>query len=147
MPHITFPVDANGLSLSLMFGLNGNALAQLAAAGKPLPAPVLVRGVIDTGSDVTCLAAPIVQQLRLPVLTQRTTQTVAGPLQVNIYEASLGIPDPGHSSRHLLVLDQLIIMELVQPPSPGIDALLGLDVVLQLLLFLDGPRREFTLGD
>jgi hypothetical protein len=33
------------------------------------------------------------------------------------------------------------------PPTAACDALLGLDVALQLWLFLNGPRREFIMGD
>src|SRR5205823_4624215 len=122
----------DGLSLSLMFGLPGSELAALVAAGQPPPAPVLVRGVVDTGNDVTSVSSHVVQGLGLPFLEQRMTQTAGGPLQVNLFNASLSIPRPGHPTSPLLVLDQLVIMELPQPPSPTIDALLGLDVVLQL---------------
>jgi hypothetical protein len=46
----------------------------------------------------------------------------------------------------LLVLDQLLVMAL--PTSlPGIDALLGLDVLDHLLLIADGSRGEITIAD
>jgi hypothetical protein len=54
-------------------------------------------------------------------------------------------PPTGASDGPLLVLDELVILELPQPPSATLDALLGLDVALQLLF--DGPRREVTLAD
>jgi hypothetical protein len=44
------------------------------------------------------------------------------------------------------VIDQLVVMELPQPLEAA-EAILGLDVIRQLLLAVDGPAGDFTLGD
>jgi hypothetical protein len=147
MPHITFLVDVDGLSLAVMIGLNGQKSFRLVSLGQPVPAPLLVRGIIDTGSDVTCVAAQVLRQLPLICQGHRTTQTVAGSVQVDLFDVSLTVLNPRQPTQPLLVLDQLTCMELPQPPSSSVDALVGLDVVLQLLLVLDGGRKEFLLAD
>jgi hypothetical protein len=122
-------------------------MARLIAAGQPVPAPIRLRGLIDTGCDVTSVPPHVAQRLGLTVHSQRSTQTPAGPLSVNLYEASLSIPRVGQLQAPLLVLDQIVILELPHPPTATIDVLVGLDVVLQLLLVVDGPRGHFTLAD
>jgi hypothetical protein len=88
MPHVTLSCTAEGLELAVLVGLEGGALAALQAAGAPLPPPVRVRGVIDSGSNITCLAPRVISRLGLSSTGQNTTQTVAGPVRVSLYEVS-----------------------------------------------------------
>jgi hypothetical protein len=145
MPHFTLSFTSEGDELDVRFGLNGRETAKRFAAGLPPVPPVLVRGVIDTGSDVTCAAPRVMGQLGLSPIVQTTTQTTAGSAQVNLFEMSLSLPRPG-TNTSLLVIDQLLVMELAQATS-SIEALVGRDVLAHLLFIHDGPRGEFTLAD
>jgi hypothetical protein len=139
-------VTQEGLELPIVIGLKGQTTASLVAAGQPVPPPLLRRGLIDTGTDVTCVTSSIVQLLGLSPVQTHVSHTVAGPIKVNLYEVSLGLPRMGNLPASLLVLEQLTVMELTQPPA-NLDVLLGLDVLAHLLIVLDGPRGEFTLAD
>ena len=141
----SYPVSADGLALEVMIGLPGNAFAPLVAAGQPVPAPILVRALIDTGSDVTCVAIRIPQQFGLIPIGPSKTQTVSGSLPVNLYEVSLSIPGVSAVTGPLLVLPQLLVMELAQTLQ-NVDVLIGLDVLLQCVLHVDGPGRQFSLS-
>lgn|SRR5262245_6143769 len=141
----TYPISPDGLALEVMIGLKGSDTAALVAAGLPVPAPVLARALIDTGSDVTCVAAGVFQRLRLGRGGQHTTQTVSGSLSVNLFEISFSIPGIIAATGPLLVLSQLVVMELVQPLS-NIDVLIGLDVLMQCVLHVDGPNRRFAIS-
>jgi hypothetical protein len=44
----------------------------------------------------------------------------------------------------MLTRRDLIVMEMPSP-IPGVDVLIGLDVLLDCKLLLDGPARSFTL--
>ncbi len=44
----------------------------------------------------------------------------------------------------MLTRDDLLIMELIDP-IPGVEVLIGLDILLDCRLLLDGPGRQFTL--
>ena len=57
MSRLTFAVTGAGLAVPVSVGLNGQATAALAAAGKPIPPPVRARGLLDTASDVTDVQA------------------------------------------------------------------------------------------
>jgi hypothetical protein len=144
MPHAPYALNPDGLPVPVLVGLNGAEMAARLQAGHPMVPPVSVLTLIDTGSNITCLPLGILQQLGLTAFQQHYTQTVGGSVAVNLYEASLSIPRPGGG--FLLVLDQLVVMEL-PPGVPSPEALLGRDVLRQLLLICDGPADLFTLAD
>jgi hypothetical protein len=145
MPHANYPLSADGMLLPVLIGLNGRATAKQAASGQPLTPPVLATALIDSASDITCIATRIVQHFGLPLLQQTRTHSIAGSVQVNLYEVSLSVlrPRPGGV---LFTSEQLVVMELPQPPDAA-EVLIGLDVLRQLLTMLDGPAGTFTLGD
>jgi hypothetical protein len=128
-----------------MIGLKGADTAALVAAGRPVPAPILARALIDTASDVTCVASAILQRLRLPLSGRQTTQSISGSVPVKLFEVSFGIPGASAGSGPLLVLPLLTVMELPQPLQ-DIEVLTGLDVLAHCILHLDGPNRQFSLS-
>jgi hypothetical protein len=146
MPHVTLPIASDGFIVQVMVGLNGAGTAKLLAAGQPIPAPILLRGAIDSGTDVTCVDSQVLKRLGLSLIRQMTSTTAAGVITADLFEVSFGIPRTGSLTAPLLVLDQLIVMALVQAP-PGIAVLVGRDVLGHLLMIADGPREEFTLAD
>jgi hypothetical protein len=147
MPHATFPVTQDGFLLPVVIGLTGLATRNLMSAGQPVPRPILLQGEIDTGSNITCVAARVLSQLGLSAASgSHTTQTVAGSHAARLFEVSLGIPAVGALKSSLLVLEHLWVMEWT-PPSPVTEVLIGRDVLPHLLMVIDGPRQEFTLGD
>jgi hypothetical protein len=107
--------------------------------------PVRARGLIDTGTDATCVDRAILHRLGpfTPIL-QTTSQTAGGIVQANLFEVSLRVIDVGNPSAPSLVLPNLLVIEM--PSSlPNIDVLIGLDVLLTARLLLDGPNRTITL--
>jgi hypothetical protein len=146
MPHATFTVDPDGFILDVMIGVTGKKLASLAAAGQALPRPVMLRGAIDTGSDVTCVNSQVLSGFGLKAVIRLSSTTVAGSVPANLFEVSFNIPCVGKLPAALLVLDHLQVMELVQTLQ-GIDVLIDRDVLRQMLFISDGPRDQFTLAD
>ena len=145
MATLIFPIQSDGLICDVLIGLDGLATAVLAVAGQPILAPILCRGLIDTGSDITCVNSAVLRRLGLnKPSVQATTQTVRGSAHVDLFEVSVNVLDLRHPSGPKLILPTLRIME---PPNPmtNLDVLIGLDVLLTARLLLDGPRREFTL--
>jgi hypothetical protein len=61
---------------------------------------------------------------------------------VGVYEVSLSIPPPTGTTP-LFTVSQLVVTELVHA-APGIEVLVGLDLLLQGVFHLDGPARVFT---
>lgn len=145
MATLNFPIQSDGLICDVLIGLDGQTTAALAAAGQPIRAPILCRGLIDTGTDITCVNSAVLRRLGLnKPSVQATTQTVSGPAQVDLFEVSVNVLDLHHPSGPKLIFPTLRIMEPPQPLS-NLDVLIGLDVLLTAHLFLDGPGRLFTL--
>jgi hypothetical protein len=144
MARLTFPIQQNELQLAAVIHLNHPTLAALVAAGQPVPAPVWAKAIIDTGSSVTCVTAAVVRTLGIAEIAKTSTQTAAGPVPVRLYEVSLSIPPAGNLPGPMLTRPDLIVMELIDP-IPDVEVLIGLDILLDCRLFLDGPGKQFTL--
>ncbi len=145
MATLIFPVQSDGLICDVLIGLNDKATASLVASGQPIPAPILCRGLVDTGTDVTSVAPAVLRQLGLtvPVAKSRTGSTT-GSAPVALFKASVNVLDLRNLSGPKLLMSDVLVMELPNPLT-NLDVLIGLDVLLTARLLLDGPRREFTL--
>jgi hypothetical protein len=144
MSQLTFPIRQNELKLTVVIGLHHQAMTALAAAGQPLPAPVWTKGVIDTGSSISCVAAGVLQKIGLSPIVRTSTQTVRGSAPVRLFRVSLSIPPAGNLPGAMLTRGDLTVMELANP-IPDVEVLIGLDILLDCRLLLDGPGRQFTL--
>ncbi len=142
MSQLTFPVSPVGLAVPVWIGVSGAVTTSLHRSGQPISPPVQARGLLDTGSDITVAASWLLKGL--PVTSVTTTQTVAGPVKVNLYEVSLGITDPAQHASPWLTEPDLLVMELAAV-LPNVDVLIGLDVLLRYKLVLEGPARQFAL--
>jgi hypothetical protein len=144
MPQLTFPVTVAGLALPVMVGIDGKTSSALFAAGKSIAAPIQARGLLDTGSDITAIASWVLQKLALPIVAKTVTSTAAGQINVNLYEVSLSITNPVQPNSPWLTLADLQVTELSAVLTDA-DVLIGLDVILQCRMIVDGPARFFSL--
>jgi predicted aspartyl protease len=105
---------------------------------------VAVRALIDTGTDTTAVAARVFQRLGLAPLITASSQTASGLVSVNLHRISLTISSPTQGAATALTIPDLLVSELTSPLS--VEALIGMDVLRQGLLVLDGPGQRFILG-
>jgi hypothetical protein len=75
---------------------------------------------------------------------QGTSQTAAGPLAIDIYRASLSIPPHQNMPGPMLTSADMNVMELATL-IPGVDVLIGMDLLLTIKTTIDGPLGQFTL--
>jgi hypothetical protein len=144
MPQLHFPIPADGLIVSAVIGLNQADTLALLHAGQPIPRPVVVPAVIDTGCSVTAIAPHAFTRLGLAPLIAGSSQTAAGRVAVNLYLVSLSIIDPNGAPGVALTLPDLLVSELTTA-LVDVDMLIGMDVLLTCKLLLDGPARRFAL--
>jgi hypothetical protein len=111
MPHVTLKWTQDGLALPVMVGITGQATAVLVAAGKPVPRPVLLNGVIDSGTNITAVAAPVLASFGLIPSSSHFTHGIGGSLSVQLFDVSLSILPVGALQAPLLVLPELEIMQ------------------------------------
>jgi hypothetical protein len=146
MPHLTFPTQPDGLVLEAMVGLDGRTISALHQAGRTIAAPIRVRALIDTGTDVSVVVRRVLQALGLSPFRSTTTQTAGGPAVVDLYRVSVGIAGPHGAQGPMLLQPDRIVTDLPAVLPGGIEALIGMDVLAECLLVIDGPGKYFTLA-
>jgi aspartyl protease len=145
VPYFTYPLSPDGPAVPGLVGLNDQATAALAQRQQPIPRPVSVRALIDTGADVTAIADHVAGQLGLALVHRTKTHTAGGSVNVNLYRVSLSVIGPAGTAGGLLVWPDLLVTELAVTIQ-NVDVLIGLDVLRQSLFILNGPAGQFTLG-
>ena len=144
MPRLSFPIAKDGLRVEALIGLDSATTITLAQAGSPITPPSKIKALLDTGSDVSAAAPRVLQQLGLTPAQTVATYTAGGYVSVDLYRVSLTILDTLSGSGPMFTKSSLWVTELAVP-LPGIEVLIGLNVVLDLVLTVDGPRQTFTL--
>ena len=103
------------------------------------PVPVRTQGIVDTAAENTCTTARFVDRLLLEPLRRAMMHTAAGERQTAIYYVTLRLgwkqdrpPDP-------------IPVRAYSVEVTGADVLVGLDVLRQGKLVLNGPDARFEL--
>jgi hypothetical protein len=77
MPTLNGILEADGALVDLLLGWSASDALTQRQALRPIPPPVTVRGLIDTGAEISCLDAALIQTLRLPVEGITLTQVPA----------------------------------------------------------------------
>jgi hypothetical protein len=144
MPHLTFPLHTDGMVVQAEIGLIESDAAALVQAGRPIPRPVKVRALVDTGADRTSVATHVIQHLALAPFIYGILQTAGGSLKVNLYRVALSVSSLTSSAAPTLSLPDLLVSELTV--SLPFDVLIGLDVLRECLLVLDGSGQQFILS-
>jgi hypothetical protein len=145
MAQLRLPITKDGPILSVAIGITGAQMAALQASGKPIPAPLVLRGVADTGTDITAVKVSQLQQLGITPTASSTTQTASGQFRVDLFDISLMVPGATASAGPIVVRPLLTITELAES-VPDVDLLLGRDILDECLFIYDGPGGQFLLA-
>jgi hypothetical protein len=144
MPVLTTQLDPEGPVVTLLIGVSMPRAAALQAANQPVPPPVQVRGLIDTGASGTCVVAAALQSLALVstgTASMVTPSTGPTPVPCSQYDVSLTILHPNLN----LMLPAMPIIEC-QSLGGTIQALVGRDFLAYCLFVYDGQAQRFSLG-
>jgi hypothetical protein len=141
--RLTFPITRVGLTVAVLIGPDDQHMQDLSAAGVPLPAPIHGQALIDTGSDWSALSPAVLAALQIPASGNVSTHTAAGPTNVQSFTVSLTIYDPTGASTDTLFRGRWRVTGLPYQ-IPNVDVLLGMDLVSELILTVDGPGRQFA---
>jgi hypothetical protein len=126
-----------------------DALA-LRRAGRPVPGPVPLKVLIDTGAEVSCVdaqaLAPLIALGLTPTRHVLTNLPATGGLNfASEYAVSLTVLHPSRKPKWDLQLRNLLVVEQ-SLAALGYQALLGRDALARCLLIYDGPSHSFTLS-
>lgn len=66
-------------------------------------------------------------------------------MAVNLYDVSLTLIDPAGGTRTSFFRPLWTVMELPRN-LPTVDVLVGMDLLNELVVMIDGPGKQFTLS-
>ncbi len=144
MPHLSVPFSSGACLLDIWVGVSEQREAAIKAAGQPVPPPIRLRAMIDTGASGTAIDEDAIVPLGLSPTGKiqiHTPSTGPAPILANQYDVLLGIYHPTFS----LVLGTVPVIHS-DLKAMGIAALLGRDVLSKCLLIVDGQSGSFTLA-
>jgi hypothetical protein len=147
MPHFTLDISPQGLLLTAWIGVSQARAKALTDANQPVPKPVTVRGLLDTGASITCVDPSVLDSLQLTpkgVVPLYTASTGDEPRNADQYDVSLWVP--GASQSHPpLSFGTLGVAAIETVAKLGFQALIGRDVLAQCVLFYNGGMGFFTV--
>lgn len=144
MPILNGPITSDGAIIELVVCVSEPRRQALQNAGKPIPAPVVIRALIDSGATSTNMVASVIQPLGLSAsgtVQVITPSTGLAPVTVDQYDVSILIVHPEMGK----FFDTVPILEC-QTLSSDFHALLGRDLLNYCSFFYDGPGQFFSLA-
>jgi predicted aspartyl protease len=146
MPHFTLNIGPLGPVLTAVIGVSAARAAALAAASQPLPNPVVIKALVDTGASCTCVDPGKVAPLGLTATgstPMHTPSTGTVPHLAANYDVSFYVITAANLP--VFRLDTVSVVES-SLSHMGIDALLGRDILEHCTLHYNGATGLFTLA-
>lgn len=149
MPHFTLGLEPSGAGplLTAVIGVSEPRGGALVAASQPVPSPMPIRGLVDTGASNTCIDPSVLSALGLSPSGQtlcHSPTTGATPQTKHLYDVSLQIN--AGMNEPFLHFTTLPVMSSDLLQAQGIHVLIGRDVLAMCLLIYNGTVGQFTLG-
>ena len=144
MPSISAPVQPIGPIVRLAVLVSDPRREALVAANRPVPNPILINGLLDTGASSTCIDPAVMQSLGLtptgfvPIITPSTGTT---PHMCEQYDVAIAVLLRG-SAVHIIDTLPVIASPLAHQ---GHEALIGRDVLSRAILIYNGHEGNLTL--
>lgn len=155
MPILNIPATpGDGLRVQVQITLGRPEVLRRRQARLPIPQPLSVVALLDTGAERTCVDPLVVARLNLPV--NKSTFTAApgigtgpavfgGSMFTFTYEAGLVILHPVAKPPSNLVVHEFEVDELPLAAF-GIEAVIGRDVLASCVLVYNGSSGSATLA-
>lgn len=155
MPVLSVPHSPpDGARVQLSVTLSRAELLRRRVARQPIPQPVVVVALIDTGAERCCIDPGVAFRAGLPFRAAGLTNApgvgagppvLGGAVLTASYEAGIAVVHPSGNARDDFVVPHLIIDTL--PLSAfGIEAVIGRDVLAACVLVYNGPTGSATLA-
>ena len=148
MPHFTLPIEANGPFVKALLSVSEARELALLDASKPVPTPVIAKGLIDTGASCTCVDVSVIKKLKITPSGEININTPSTksrkPETMNQYDISLKIYESAEAPPY--IIRNLPVIETELLVNQGFDALIGRDVLSKCVLVYNGSKKYYTLA-
>jgi hypothetical protein len=105
-----------------------------------------VRAILDSAADICVISPSVIAHFQLVPHSQTSNRTTGGSAPVNVYSVGLILTGPDGTNGPVLVREPHLVMGASQAFSDTVDLIVGLDILLDCLLVLNGPAKTFTLA-
>ncbi len=146
MPHFTLQITGDGpMVLAFVTVSEGRAKA-LTEAKQPMPDPIKIRALVDTGASCTCVDPKVLEGLGLTP-TGTTTVVTAGGVPEERSQFDIGLVIPGSNSADSLLIERTIpVVATHLLEIQGFHALIGRDILGRCVMNYNGALRTFTIA-
>jgi hypothetical protein len=146
MPQLILSLDPDGPVVDALAALCDADAQGLSRANLPVPTPLPIRAVLDTGSGLTCIDVRVLQSLALQPSGRQLIQTASGgsAFDCDLYDVRLCIVHPLASPMFVCDFGNVAVADadLLAMPCP---ALIGCDLLNRVVFVYDGPNRRFSV--
>lgn len=146
MPLLHGSILAEGAIVEVQLGLSLQEIRRLRKLGRPVPQPVLLKGMLDTGADVTCADPQSLANLPLPASGAIITHSPAlgGQAATLLHDSGIRLVHPSGDPRQDYVVEDLLLAEMPLGVL-GYEMLVGRDVLDHCRFVYDGKAGQFEL--
>ncbi len=146
MPHINLSMTQSGPLVDVWLAVSEPRQNALMQAKQPVPSPLKIRALLDTGASCTAIDAMAIKKLQVPVTGTTpiwTPSTVGVAHTCNQYDVLLALLDINGNPMYLGTSVPVIESALA---SQGIDGLIGRDILGSAVFIYNGTAGHFTLS-
>lgn len=145
MPHFTLSIGPDGPMLDAVVAVSEGRGLSLQAANQPLPSPVKIRALLDTGASCTCVDPSVPAALGLtPTGIAQLTVASGATEPREEFDVSLFIPaKPGDAP---MVFRTIKVVATPLKAAQGFDALIGRDILSLCVVTYNGSVNLFTVA-
>lgn len=132
-------LQSNGPVVQVLLTLSSHALEAMKRRELPVPEPVKLAALVDTGSTITCVSTSVIEPLGAqPVRTVRINTPSTHNMECNVYALQLLFPETRVK----------VPVQAVAAPLQGqnIQVLIGRDILQHGVLVYQGVADTFTLA-
>jgi hypothetical protein len=147
MPVLRDMLRPEGALVEVSVGWSKGASQNQRMALRPVPSPITVRALLDSGAEMTCVDASIIRKLGLPFGgTVFANLPAHGGFSVqSVHDASLTILHPSGKAQDNWALPDLSVLDL-SLASLGYEALIGRDILNRSRFLYHGIANRFRLS-
>ena len=114
MPSLVSPIATDGPIVEVEVSWSSAEIRVARRTGRPIPAPIQCRALIDTGADGSCLDSTLIRQLGLPFggISMVNVPVLGGLVFSPSHDANLIVRHPSGNSALDLVFADVLVLDL-----------------------------------